>query len=475
MAEIQLKTKLILRRDNSENWNNQNLILEDGEPGYDKTNKSIKIGDGNSSWKNLDLITPIFNYITSEVPTAYRQIIYGNNQIINFYDKETIEELLKNKKDINVQQNAVINSKGNYPILLASTYNNNETVIGTVNKANTLRFNPNSSSLLIKRIDFFKEDVENVTSARTNTLEFNAIASNWNSTNGSGTNKGVIHIKTQNKVKTEINSEQIIKDAHFYFETGNDGDPIFRTITSNGIGKIGTGGSRWAEGYINKVMILELVKFIENNNSSSSVTSSLGLRSEAPTFASSNSGGYNYGNITFTVNNKSSDNTNRRGTLLMEQSQTIDKFVTFRPSSGNRGSLGSSSIPFCDLYLEHMPFVNNNKIIEKSGSITGDGVSLKFADHTLINYGHFTQTVEATISWGNIYYGTIKRNITFSPEFIGTKPSILTSVQDSDIITTTIMDQDALTLSGYTGRWFCCSSIANTKQITISWIAIGSW
>ena len=47
------------RRDTSENWESDNPILNDGELGYDKTNKRLKIGDGETAWNDLTSITSV--------------------------------------------------------------------------------------------------------------------------------------------------------------------------------------------------------------------------------------------------------------------------------------------------------------------------------------------------------------------------------------------------------------------------------
>lgn len=48
-----------LRSDTAYNWETNDPILAVGEPGYDSTNKSIKIGDGTSPWTELDFIKSI--------------------------------------------------------------------------------------------------------------------------------------------------------------------------------------------------------------------------------------------------------------------------------------------------------------------------------------------------------------------------------------------------------------------------------
>jgi len=44
------------RRDTSANWSAVNPVLADGEPGFDKTERRLKIGDGVTAWDDLDFI-----------------------------------------------------------------------------------------------------------------------------------------------------------------------------------------------------------------------------------------------------------------------------------------------------------------------------------------------------------------------------------------------------------------------------------
>ena len=46
--------RIILRRDGSTNWESQNPVLLLGEPGYETDTGKFKIGDGVSTWSNLD-------------------------------------------------------------------------------------------------------------------------------------------------------------------------------------------------------------------------------------------------------------------------------------------------------------------------------------------------------------------------------------------------------------------------------------
>lgn len=47
--------KFKLRRDTAARWSSANPVLADGEPGWDSTNKSFKVGDGVTAWNSLAL------------------------------------------------------------------------------------------------------------------------------------------------------------------------------------------------------------------------------------------------------------------------------------------------------------------------------------------------------------------------------------------------------------------------------------
>lgn len=47
------KTNIQLRRGSYSAWGSANPVLNEGEPGYDTTNKTIKVGDATSSWSDL--------------------------------------------------------------------------------------------------------------------------------------------------------------------------------------------------------------------------------------------------------------------------------------------------------------------------------------------------------------------------------------------------------------------------------------
>ena len=59
-----------LRRDTAANWSSVNPVLASGQPGYDTTNKILKIGDGSVTWSSLPQIGGTGTVTTVSVATA---------------------------------------------------------------------------------------------------------------------------------------------------------------------------------------------------------------------------------------------------------------------------------------------------------------------------------------------------------------------------------------------------------------------
>ena len=55
--EVVYNTKFLLRRGTAESWEHNNPVLAYGEPGYDISNYGLKIGDGETRWKDLDFLS----------------------------------------------------------------------------------------------------------------------------------------------------------------------------------------------------------------------------------------------------------------------------------------------------------------------------------------------------------------------------------------------------------------------------------
>ena len=69
-----MATQIKIRRDSYANWFNVNPTLGIGEPGYDTTNRKLKIGDGVTLWRSLsyfdDQVTDLSAYAGSIVPSV---------------------------------------------------------------------------------------------------------------------------------------------------------------------------------------------------------------------------------------------------------------------------------------------------------------------------------------------------------------------------------------------------------------------
>jgi uncharacterized protein with beta-barrel porin domain len=50
--------RILLRRDNSANWSENNPVLALGEPGYETDTGKLKVGDGSTAWNSLTEINP---------------------------------------------------------------------------------------------------------------------------------------------------------------------------------------------------------------------------------------------------------------------------------------------------------------------------------------------------------------------------------------------------------------------------------
>ena len=58
-----IQTKIKHRRDTSANWTANNPILSEGEIGVDITNNRMKVGDGQTSWNNLNYMDTLVQIV----------------------------------------------------------------------------------------------------------------------------------------------------------------------------------------------------------------------------------------------------------------------------------------------------------------------------------------------------------------------------------------------------------------------------
>lgn len=67
MAEQTILTKFKLRHDIASNWDTKNPVLLDGEVGFETDTKNFKVGNGTSSWQELQYYIPdTNNFATKE-------------------------------------------------------------------------------------------------------------------------------------------------------------------------------------------------------------------------------------------------------------------------------------------------------------------------------------------------------------------------------------------------------------------------
>lgn len=98
MNENTQYVRLQLRQDTTENWKSANPILLEGEMGYDTNTKQFKIGDGITSWNNLDYYSfPIdYNNINNK-PAIGEGLItlnFNGNKIGSFNANSTTNETI---------------------------------------------------------------------------------------------------------------------------------------------------------------------------------------------------------------------------------------------------------------------------------------------------------------------------------------------------------------------------------------------
>jgi len=117
-------TNIQIRKGTSTEWSSANPVLASGEPGYDITNKSLKIGDGSTTWSSLSSINLLTSNITNFasgvnalIDNAVSASIVGGSGVDIVYSSGTntltISSALTAGSGISLSQNS-----GNYTISL---------------------------------------------------------------------------------------------------------------------------------------------------------------------------------------------------------------------------------------------------------------------------------------------------------------------------------------------------------------------
>lgn len=76
MATI-IKTTFQLKRGTSSKWKELNLILADGEPGFERDTNRLKIGDGKTPWNDLPYLAD-GNIINADTHYDFPSVGYSN-------------------------------------------------------------------------------------------------------------------------------------------------------------------------------------------------------------------------------------------------------------------------------------------------------------------------------------------------------------------------------------------------------------
>jgi len=89
--------RILLRRDTSSNWEQNNPVLASGEPGYETDTGKLKIGDGVTLWTNLDYYigaTGPVGPVGPSGPTGPLPVGYASTGSNEFYGDQTINGMV---------------------------------------------------------------------------------------------------------------------------------------------------------------------------------------------------------------------------------------------------------------------------------------------------------------------------------------------------------------------------------------------
>ena len=89
MANKTIKTTKNKKRASTETWESLNPILKYGEPGYEKDNGKLKIGDGITPWNNLSYLTDVNTKIIVDNPQEGEVLTY--NAAANRWENKRLE------------------------------------------------------------------------------------------------------------------------------------------------------------------------------------------------------------------------------------------------------------------------------------------------------------------------------------------------------------------------------------------------
>lgn len=97
MAELTIKSRIVFRKDTAANWSTKNPILKAGEPGWDSSNKRLKVGNNTSAWSNLGWAFPNINlYSDNGIKGANNFFVKGGSTKTVFSDTSVYPDVASN-------------------------------------------------------------------------------------------------------------------------------------------------------------------------------------------------------------------------------------------------------------------------------------------------------------------------------------------------------------------------------------------
>lgn len=90
------KQTIKFRRDTAVNWHTRNPVLADGEPGYEKDSRRLKIGDGITTWRLLPYIDPVEAGV--EIPVDLEDHVLSDTPHPVYDDGPSLTLLYQNAK-----------------------------------------------------------------------------------------------------------------------------------------------------------------------------------------------------------------------------------------------------------------------------------------------------------------------------------------------------------------------------------------
>lgn len=277
------ETRIQFRRGSYAEWIAKNTILASGEPGWDVTNKVLKVGDGISQWPNLDSLGGAGgsglteSQVTTIVNTAISGIDYpvdsvnGQSGIVNITDVDRSSAIVTNVfnstgSPIDKFKVVYINGgQGDMPTIGLASSNGEGTssktygityeqinhmasgrviIIGALTGLNTDQFNPTAPTGNVNGTTLWLSTSGNVTSTKPS-APYHAVS--VGTIVRTHQNAGVVEVRIQNGYElNEIHNVKINGVAHNDVLVYSSGSQLWennsKVVLSDNIGITGASG-----------------------------------------------------------------------------------------------------------------------------------------------------------------------------------------------------------------------------------------